>query len=335
MRTIVLCTMVGIMSLASISGIAYAKGTHGNNGGRGGHTGHAGRVTNAHHANPGRGGRQGVAARPVRAGNNHAGPAGNRGRAANRPHGRNGNHLANNGNNNGRNLTRHGPNAQHANPGRRGYAGARQGQHGRYGRYGRPGLVRGRYGYLDGDFGYRGRYGYPGWYGYPGASLEVIDDPDTEFIQPRLMWPAVNPPISPAPGTVTVGSTAPADDGPAIADETFPDRFLRVKNTTGEPMKVFVQFHTEVGEDDWKWVPADPKHSSKSMMVQVAAGAEVMLADKEGPIPADRVRIWAVGPSKRMTEYQNRDLWLVPEVNEAGEHVYQAAEIETFTYVLR
>jgi hypothetical protein len=121
----------------------------------------------------------------------------------------------------------------------------------------------------------------------------------------------------------------------AVADEAFPERFLRVKNTTAEPMKVYVQFHTQVDENQWMWVPADPQDSAKSVMLQVDAGEEAMFADKDGPIPANRIRIWAVGASRRVMDYRDQDLWLVPEVNQAGEHVYRAPDIETFTYVLK
>jgi len=70
-------------------------------------------------------------------------------------------------------------------------------------------------------------------------------------------------------------------------------------------------------------------------MLQVGPGKEALLADDEGPISANRVRIWAMGPSKRITEYRNQDLWLVPEVNQAGDHVYRAPATETFSYVLK
>jgi hypothetical protein len=168
----------------------------------------------------------------------------------------------------------------------------------------------------------------------------VIDNPDAVVVQPRLGWATVepvafgtNPVVS---GTVTtVGPVSAAGQGPSAGGERFFERFLRVKNTTAEPMKVYVQFHTQVDDNQWAWVPADPGDSAKSVMLQVSPGQEATLADNEGPIPADRVRIWAVGSSKRIQEHRSRDLWLVPEVNADGDRAYLAPDMQTFTYVLR
>jgi hypothetical protein len=140
------------------------------------------------------------------------------------------------------------------------------------------------------------------------------------------MQPAIDPPDSGTVGTSDVGSVpdeSTPEENTAVVTEVFPERFLRVQNATAEPMKVYVQFHAQVDENKWAWVPADPKDSARAVMLQVGPGKEALLADDEGPISANRVRIWAMGPSKRITEYRNQDLWLVPEVNQAGEHVYR------------
>jgi hypothetical protein len=46
------------------------------------------------------------------------------------------------------------------------------------------------------------------------------------------------------------------------------------------------------------------------------------------------VRLWAVSAKKSWNEYRTSDLWLVPETDDSGEHVYLAPEVGTFTYVI-
>jgi hypothetical protein len=360
----------GVAFAKATRGGSGGRGGHSNHAGRGGpahaarkvshaQTGHYGRAARNGHAgnqpayrggNRGRAGGRQPAANGNRYGHGggrpgHAGARqGNRGRPGNVA-GRQGNrgrpgYAGGRNGNPGRQGYARGRNG---NPGRHGYAGGRQGGPGRQGYAGARNGNPGRHGYAGRWHGYPGGYRHLGWYGYPGwyaysgrdrytgGGIQVVDDPDTIVVQPRVIRPAIE--VSGSVGRVAAESVA--EENAEVADEAFPERFLRVKNMTAEPMKVYVQFHTQVDEDKWMWVPAEPKESAKSVMLQVDAGAEAVLADNDGPIPANRVRIWAVGPSRRVIDYRNQDLWLVPEVNQAGEHVYRAPEIETFTYVLK
>jgi len=57
------------------------------------------------------------------------------------------------------------------------------------------------------------------------------------------------------------------------------------------------------------------------------------LTDARWRINACRVRIWAQSETGvRWNRYRDRDLWLVAELDESGEHSYLAAEMDTYTH---
>ena len=61
-------------------------------------------------------------------------------------------------------------------------------------------------------------------------------------------------------------------------------------------------------------------------------GQETYLEDEGWTINASRVRIWAVAESgKEWNDYKTKELWLVPEADKAGKHVYLAAEMGSHT----
>jgi hypothetical protein len=143
------------------------------------------------------------------------------------------------------------------------------------------------------------------------------------------------------------GETVITNDGsPAIAagqngkdnveagevEQVFTRRFVKVKNDTDQPMKVFVQYR---GMDDkkWAWLPADPSESKDALVYDLKAGQEMYLEAKGSKVSASRVRIWGVAQSQSWFDFRDQDLWVVPEMDQRGEHRYQATEMKTFTFV--
>jgi hypothetical protein len=156
--------------------------------------------------------------------------------------------------------------------------------------------------------------------------------------------------IQGTPGTSTASSpseTVITNDGsPAIAqgangkdnvenaevEQVFTRRYLKVKNDSGVPMKVFVQYR---GQDDkkWAWFPADPTESKDALVYDLKPGQEMFVQDKGNKLSASRVRIWGVADSQTWFDFRDQDLWVVPEMDQSGEHRYQATEMRTFTFI--
>jgi hypothetical protein len=111
-------------------------------------------------------------------------------------------------------------------------------------------------------------------------------------------------------------------------------RYLRVKNDTGEKLTVHVQYRTITDRDQWAWVPADPRQSADQVATfDVEPGADVPLSHDSAPIKGSRVRMWAASQSgKEWADARQKDLWLVPESDGKGSHYYLAADTEAFTY---
>jgi hypothetical protein len=109
-------------------------------------------------------------------------------------------------------------------------------------------------------------------------------------------------------------------------------RFLKVKNETGSKLRISVQYRT-LTDKTWTWLPANPEESAKALTHELADGEEMYVQDAGTKIAASRVRIWAESEAGRWFQFKDDDLWLVPEMNDRGEHVYQATEMKTFTFI--
>ena len=151
------------------------------------------------------------------------------------------------------------------------------------------------------------------------------------------------------PGTavaVTPAATVVTTDGtPAIAvgqdgkdspegekEEVFTRRFLKVKNDSGVSMKVYVQFRG-LEDKKWSWMPADPEKSKDALVYDLKAGEEMYLMHKDAKIAASRVRVWGMADGQSWVDFRDQDLWVVPEMDQRGEHRYMATEMKTFTFV--
>jgi len=116
-------------------------------------------------------------------------------------------------------------------------------------------------------------------------------------------------------------------------EQVFTKRFLKVKNDSGMPMKVFVQYRGQDDNKKWAWLPADPNDSKDALVFDLAVGEETFLQHKGSKLSASRVRIWGVAAEQNWFDFRDQDLWVVPEMDQRGEHRYQATEMRTFTFV--
>ena len=145
---------------------------------------------------------------------------------------------------------------------------------------------------------------------------------------------------------VTPAATVVTTDGtPAVAvgqdgkdspegekEEVFNRRFLKVKNDSGVAMKVYVQFRGQE-EKKWSWMPADPEKSKDALVYDLKAGEEMYLMHKDAKIAASRVRVWGMADEQSWVDFRDQDLWVVPEMDQRGEHRYIATDMKTFTFV--
>lgn len=121
---------------------------------------------------------------------------------------------------------------------------------------------------------------------------------------------------------------------PALGDKddiTFQNqRYLTVKNDTAGKLTVFLQYRT-LKDGAWTWLPDDPK-DAQALSFELEAGRELAVQASDEPLSASRMRIWATGENQKWLKHKTADLWLVPERNEDGEHVYAAEAMETYVF---
>ncbi len=108
-------------------------------------------------------------------------------------------------------------------------------------------------------------------------------------------------------------------------------RYLKVKNDSTSTLTVFYQYRTLV-DGAFKWLPEAPKEGAEALSFEIKAGEEIQVKVGDDPLAASRMRLWATSETEKWLTYKTRDLWLVPEKNEEGDHVYAAESPETFTF---
>src|SRR5207248_1877608 len=55
-------------------------------------------------------------------------------------------------------------------------------------------------------------------------------------------------------------------------------RYLRIKNNTGEGLRVFVQHYSQTANGEWAWLPVDPRTSTRAEEYRVGPGTDAVLA---------------------------------------------------------
>jgi hypothetical protein len=129
------------------------------------------------------------------------------------------------------------------------------------------------------------------------------------------------------PATATAEAAGKAAEGPEEALQT--ERYLQIHNATDKPVKVFLRYRTADTSPRGVWLPGDPE-TSKPFVFEVAPGQASYLEDNGRRITASRIRFWVESASGTWDEFKDKDLWLVPETDGQGRHVYRSREIETF-----
>jgi hypothetical protein len=151
------------------------------------------------------------------------------------------------------------------------------------------------------------------------------------------------------------------DDGDILAEAAGSvwqtTRYLRIANTTTGKLKVYLKYHAPVEDGDFVWSPGGPDDDATAVY-ELDAGEVVDVADNDWQINADRCRIWAESveaasapgqdsifnvsatvktraETKKWDRFKDKDLWLVPEADQDGNHGYVAQQIETFTFTIR
>ena len=113
-------------------------------------------------------------------------------------------------------------------------------------------------------------------------------------------------------------------------------RYLLLRNETGEPLTIQVQFRMFSGHGEWSWFPADPRRSDKALKYTLSPGKALYLTDGESRVATSKVRIWAEGlkTGTKWVDYKDQDLWLVPEVSKGSHHGYHDDKIQTVSMQL-
>jgi hypothetical protein len=107
-------------------------------------------------------------------------------------------------------------------------------------------------------------------------------------------------------------------------------RALKVRNDTTSRLTLWVRYRTQNDAEEWAWLPGD----REAVCYDLDPGEETFLSHLGRKVCASRVRIWAeTAAGEPMDEFKEQDLWLVPETDDSGEHLYYAPEMENFTFV--
>jgi hypothetical protein len=189
-----------------------------------------------------------------------------------------------------------------------------------------PGGIFGGFGGGGGGFVTGGGVVAAGGFGGDGV---IVGDPGVAIAQSPGTT-VITTDGSPAVAKGQDGADSNADQ--AEKESVFTRRFVKVKNDTDATVKVHLQYR---GMDDkkWVWAPADPSDSQDSVVYNLKPGQEMFLEHNGSKVSASRIRLWGASESQTWNDYKDMDLWVVPEMDQRGEHRYQATEMKTFTFV--
>jgi C1A family cysteine protease len=133
-------------------------------------------------------------------------------------------------------------------------------------------------------------------------------------------------------GTSSIGYLASWVDADKVSkpppeDKLFKDRYVSLRNDTGEDLDVFVQAYSPSGSA-FKWLPADPDKSSEAYKFRVAKG-KVLDVKPPGSgtfLRAKKMRVWATSTDGKRSwnEWKTKSL---PVVSKS----YKAAVRDRFT----
>jgi hypothetical protein len=156
------------------------------------------------------------------------------------------------------------------------------------------------------------------WGGWGGGWCMIIEQPII-----------VEGPVDGSNNKVDGGDKGGAPDG----DKAKPqfERFLKVKNDTGEKLTIFVQYIMPNDKGEPVWAPGEPG-SDKAITLELEPGKDTYVEVDGKKLSSVAVRVWAVGEKGKYLDYKDQDLVLVP-ADKNGQHVYLATEVKTMTFV--
>lgn len=165
---------------------------------------------------------------------------------------------------------------------------------------------------------------YPQPY-YPPTPAPVV-------VNPVVVNPVVvtQPSQNVTPVQATIVSSSPSGDSESGGFQV--ERFLKIRNDSGEKLTIFLQVRTRNDRGQFIWSPSQPGSQAKAMSFEVDAG---QVLDLTGRVSASRVRLWAKSESSSFMDYANQDLWLVPETENNGEHRYRSSQMQTYTFTMK
>ena len=109
-------------------------------------------------------------------------------------------------------------------------------------------------------------------------------------------------------------------------------RFFRVVNATNKPLKIFIRYETEIADGEFQWYPDKQK---QPVSLQLAPNEDVDIFDGNWGVHASQVFVWAETDGKKWSQFKDKTLLLVPEVDADGKHIYEAPVRDVFTYTFR
>jgi len=167
-------------------------------------------------------------------------------------------------------------------------------------------------------------------------SLIVSNGPGADAPQAYVqVLPAQEVIVEVQPQVEVEGSAVVLASQEEIASVKQLSRYLRVANSSKNAVTVSVLYETATSEG-MQWYPAQGDQEEwKPLEVSLEPGEVVDLKDGNWKLNASRVRIWATGESRAWERFKQEDLWLVPEVDDAGNHSYRAPEPDVFVYSIR
>ena len=189
----------------------------------------------------------------------------------------------------------------------------------------------------------------------PNVGAVVIPN-STDGVMPSAVTPGVIPSLGgiggyqivqtlpSIPTTTMASSDTESQEGPsdvlvaegteAAASIRQATRFVRFTNATDKKALFYIHYETIDAEGNSMWLPPKEDGYMYATSVEVAPGESVDLKEGEWRVNATRARIWAVSEGREWLRYKGIDLWLVPEVDEDGNHSYQAPNPETYSYTI-
>ena len=173
------------------------------------------------------------------------------------------------------------------------------------------------------------------------SSDDLLPQSASPTIDPDIVTPvgpgvaiSVTPNVTPQEGA-DVTNSGVEDLGSAATSATTlqTTRYLRLANATDQKVTVFLQYFTQSEGGEWNWLPAAPD-STDGLAIELNPGEVADARDGDWRINASKIRIWAKSADMNWTMFQNKDLWLVPELLD-GQHAYESDDQQVFNYTIR